>query len=65
MKFGTVTQIASYRGHIVKISNFSQTKMAAATILKITKIAISPQQLPIFTKFGTIMQNGSLKCPDR
>jgi len=35
MKFGTVTQIAPYRGHIVKISNFfSKTKMAAAAILK-------------------------------
>jgi len=34
MKFGTVTQIAPYRGNIVKISNFSKTKMAAAAILK-------------------------------
>jgi len=24
MKFGTVTQIAPYRGHIVKITNFSK-----------------------------------------
>jgi len=30
--------------YIVKISNFSKTKMAAAAILKISKIAISPQQ---------------------
>jgi len=31
------------RGKTVKISNFSKTKMAAAAILKITKIAIFPQ----------------------
>jgi len=29
---------------IVKISNLSKTKMVAAAILKISKIAISPQQ---------------------
>jgi len=44
MKFGTVTHIGPYGGQTVKISNFSKTKMAAAAILKITKIAISPQQ---------------------
>ena len=33
------------RGQTVKISNFSKTKMAAAAILKITKIAIFSQQL--------------------
>jgi len=42
MKFGTVMQIGPYGGQTVKISNFSKTKMAAAAILKITKIAISP-----------------------
>jgi len=31
-------------GHIVKIFNFSKTKMAAAAILKISKIVISHQQ---------------------
>jgi len=36
--------LAPYWGQTVKISNFSKTKMAAAAILKITKIAISPQQ---------------------
>ena len=44
MKFGTLTQIGPYREHIVKIFNFSITKMAAAAILKISKIGISPQQ---------------------
>jgi len=44
MKLGTVTQIAPYRGHVVKISKLSKTKMAAAAILKISKIAISLQQ---------------------
>jgi len=34
MKFGMLMQIVTYRGHIVKISNFSKTKMAAAAILK-------------------------------
>jgi len=43
MKFGTVKQIGPLQGQTVKISNFSKTKMAAAAILKITKIAISPQ----------------------
>jgi len=36
--------LALYSGQTVKISNFSKTKMAAAAILKITKIAISPQR---------------------
>jgi len=44
MKFGTVTRLAPYWGQTVKISNFSKTKLAAAAILKITKIAISFQQ---------------------
>jgi len=44
MKFGTVTQIGPYGGQTVKILNFSKTKMAAAAIIKIAKIAISPQQ---------------------
>ena len=35
--------LAPYRGTSVKISNFWKSKMAAAAILKITKIAISPQ----------------------
>jgi len=34
MKFGALAQIGPYRGQIVKISNFSKTKMAAAAILK-------------------------------
>ena len=33
-----------YSGSIVKISNFWKSKMAAATILKITKISISTEQ---------------------
>jgi len=36
--------LAPYGGQTVKTSNFSKTKVAAAAILKITKIAISPQQ---------------------
>jgi len=44
MKFGTMMQIAPYRGQTVEISNFSKTKMAAAAILKNhKKIAISQQ----------------------
>jgi len=40
--------------------------MAAAAILKITKIAISPQLLHcIFTTFGTTMQNSFLLRSDR
>jgi len=34
MKFGGLAQIDSYRGQVVKISNFSKTKMAAAASLK-------------------------------
>jgi len=45
MKFGTVTQIGPLRVQTVKILNFSKTKMAAAAILKITKIAISQQEI--------------------
>jgi len=33
--------------------------MAAAAIMKITKIAISAMATPILIKFGTVMQNGS------
>jgi len=44
MKFGTMMQIAPYRGQTVEISNFSKTKMAAAAIMKNhKKIAISQQ----------------------
>ena len=51
MKFGTVTQISPYTGQAVKISNFAKkNKTAAAAILKITKIAISPQ---LFDRFLT------------
>ena len=38
-----IMQIGPFRGETVKISNLSKTKMAAAAILKITKIAIYPQ----------------------
>jgi len=44
MKFGTVTQTRPLQRTTVKISNFSKSKMAAAAILKITKIAISQQR---------------------
>jgi len=44
MKFGMVTHIGPYSGLTVKISNFWKFKMAAAAILKITKIAIFPQR---------------------
>jgi len=37
--------IVPYRGQNVKISNFWKSKMAAAAILKITKIAISQQRI--------------------
>ena len=36
--------LAPYSGKTIKISNFLKFKMAAAAILKITKIAISPQR---------------------
>jgi len=58
--------LAPYRGHIVKISNFSKTKMAAAAILKNQKNRdITTADWQIFAKFGTIVQNGSLVGPDR
>jgi len=58
--------LATYSGNIVKISNFSKTKMAAAAILKNNKNRdITTTDWQIFAKFGTIMQNGSLYRPDR
>ena len=36
-----------YSGQVVKISNFWKFKMVAAAMLKITKIAISPQRLDL------------------
>jgi len=52
-------------GHIVKIFNFLKTKMAAAAILKNHKNHyFTASDRPIFAKFGTIMQNGSLNHPD-
>jgi len=42
-----------------KISQFKQSKMAVAAILKIRKIAnISAMERPIVTKFGTVMRLG-------
>jgi len=58
--------LAPYKGHIVKIFNFSKTNMAAAAILKNHKNCdITASDWPIFAKFGTIMQNGFLNHPDR
>jgi len=66
MKFGTLTQIGPYRGHIVKMFNFSKTKMAAAAILKNHKNCdITASDWPIFAKFGMIMQNRSINRPCR
>jgi len=63
MKFGKMMHIVPYKGKTVKISNFWKSKMAAATILKNHKNRdISETVWPIFTKFGTIMQNRSLNC---
>ena len=56
--------MAPYSGATVKISNFWKSKMAAAAIFKITKKRdISAAVWPIFTKFGTLMQNGFLNAP--
>ena len=51
-----------YSGCAVKISNFWTSKMAAAAIFKkiTNKCYISATVWPIFTKFGRLMQNGSL-----
>ena len=47
-------------GQTAKVSNFSKTKMAAAAILKNQKNRdISATVSPIFTKFGTLVQNES------
>jgi len=65
MKFGKLAQIGPKRGQMVKISNFSKTKMAAAAILKNHQNRdITAMHRPIFAKFGTIMQNGSLNRTD-
>jgi len=53
-------KLAPYSGPIVKISTFWKYKLAAAAILKIKNRDISATVLPIFTKFGTVVQNGSL-----
>jgi len=58
--------LANYRGHIVKIFNFSKTKMAAAAILKNHKNRdITASDWPILANFSMIMQNGSLNHSDR
>jgi len=50
----------------LKLSNFLKTKMAAVAILKNYKNRdISATVLPIFTKFGKLVQNGSLNRSDR
>ena len=56
-EIGTVTHIGPYRGQTVKISKFWKSKLAAVAILKITEIVI-------FTKFCTVIQNGSLNRSD-
>jgi len=63
MKFGTVAQIGPLHETDGEnfISNFSKNKTVAAAILKVTKIAISPQPFDRFLlKFGTLTQNGFL-----
>ena len=63
MKFDKATYVGPepYRGQTVKMSNFWKPKIAAPTVLKMTKIRdISATVWPIFTKFGTLMQNGLL-----
>ena len=59
------SHIGPYSGLTFNISNFSKSKMAAAAILKITKNRnISATVWPIFTKFGMLLQNGSLNRTD-
>ena len=59
------SHIGPYSGLTFNISNFSKSKMAAAAILKITKNRnISATVWPIFTKFGMLLQNGSLNHAD-
>jgi len=66
MKFGMLTLIGTLQGYIVKIFNFSKTKMATVAILKNHKNRdITALDWPIFAKFGMIMQNWSLNHPDR
>ena len=66
MKFGTLMQIGPLQGQIIKVLNLKKNKMAAVVILKThTYCDISTRDRQIFAKFGMIMQNGSLKRPDR
>jgi len=58
--------LASYSGCTVKISNFWKSKIAAADVLKNHKYCdIYITVWPIFTKFGMLMQNGSINRSDR
>jgi len=44
MKFGMETHIGPLQGIVSKNFEFSKSKMGVGAILKITKIAISPQR---------------------
>jgi len=57
MKFGMVMHTPPYSGPTVKITNFRKSKMAAAAILKITKIAISPQRFYRSLKWCKVGEN--------
>ena len=50
--------LAPYSRKTIKISKFWKFKMEAATICKNHNISVTVW--PIFSKFGTLMQNGSL-----
>ena len=66
MKFGTVTQIGPDRVKTVKISNISKKQDGGGRHLENhTNRDITRRDRQIFAKFGMIMQNGSLKRPDR
>jgi len=66
MKFGTVTHIASYSGPTVNILNFSKIQDGGGRHLENNKKRdIFSMDFPIFTKFGTVGQNRSLRRCDR
>jgi len=61
MKFGTVVHLGLLSGSTLKFLIFELSKMAVATILKITKIAISQQQFNQSSQ-NLVMQNGLVNC---
>jgi len=66
MKLGTMTHIGSLQGIVRKNFQFLKIQHGGGRHLENQKNRdISATVLPIFTKFGMVIQNGSLNLADR